>query len=710
MAEESQGFRIRLRVGIAVMFLSVMLPLTALMTGILYRQNSQLAVQLAETAMDGASRDVVAGVGSLLGPMAGVVDHSVAFGKAERGAARRIDGLRPLVDELDRFPELYALYFAFARDGAFYEVIRVPPPEKGGLKDHTAPAKARYALRMIDSVDGEWTDSWIYIAKWGEVVGVERVPAVRYDPRPRPWYLAALATGEIATSSLHVFTSSGRPGLTLSRQLATDDGQVMAVFGADLTTETLSQFLAASRVGGHGVVFILDEEQRLIGYPDADRPLVMANGTVEIAKAAEFNDPVVADAVKRRAAGAGDRFRAPLGPDGESYLVAFSRFPEDFGKNWTIGVIAAERDFIGPLRRASAMILLIGTVFLTLASIAVVWVSRLLTKPIQRLTAETERIRTLDLGGDIRVNSSVVEIQTLSEALGAMKAALRSFVAYVPKDVVKGIIESGAGTGIGGERRMLTVLFSDIKGFTGISEGMAPEDLLPRLSTYLKGMSKAISSHNGTVDKFIGDAVMALWNAPQWDEDHVANACRAVLACGAAAHRINAELAAAGLPSLPTRFGLHTGMAVVGNVGCDDRMQYTALGAVVNLASRVEALNKHFGTEMLVTGAVEEIVRDRFVFRPLGLVVAQGTTAPVPLFELLGEAGAVDGATLARLAAWGDATAAYRAEEWSRATAAFQSFLADYPDDDAARLLLDRAIINAADPERAEPVLHFTEK
>ena len=151
--------RVRLRVGIAVMFLSVMLPLTGLMTGILYRQNSQLAVQLAESAMEGASSDVVAGVRSLLGPMARVVELSADFGKEERGSLRRIEGLRPLVEELEKFTDLNALYFGFARDGAFYEAIRVPPPGSGlGLVGRHPPEKARYALRIIDDIDGERVD------------------------------------------------------------------------------------------------------------------------------------------------------------------------------------------------------------------------------------------------------------------------------------------------------------------------------------------------------------------------------------------------------------------------------------------------------------------------------------------------------------------------------------------------------------------------
>ncbi len=711
----SSVFRVRLRVGIAVMFLSVMLPLTGLMTAVLYRQNSQLAVQLAETAMSSATNDVVAGVRSLLGPMARVVDLSVAFGKAEGESLRRLDGLRPLVDELDKFTDLYALYFGFGRDGAFYEVIRVPPPGQGdGLKGRHPPPEARYVLRIIDTVDGERVDSWIYIAKWGEVVGVERPPKAVYDPRQRPWYKTALATREIATSGLYVFSSIGRPGLTLSRQLATDDGAVIGVFGADLSTETLSRVLAEHRVGGSGVVFILDEEQRLLGHPQPERTLVQEGGQVQIVKAVDFSDPVLADAVRKRAAGAGDRFRAPLGPDGEEYMVSFTHFPEDFGKDWTIGVIAAERDFVGPLRRASAMIVLIGSVFLILASIAVVWVSRLLTQPIQALTAETDRIRNLDLTSEVKVRSSVVEVQTLAEALGTMKTALRSFGAYVPKGVLKGIIETGIGTEVGGERRQLTILFTDIKDFTGISENMVPEDLLHHLSVYLEGLSAVVGAHNGAVDKFIGDAVMALWNAPQLDPDHVANACRAMLAGRATIRRLNIELVANNYPPMPTRFGLHTGMVVVGNVGCADRMQYTALGAAVNLASRVESLNKRFGTEMLVTGAVEDVVRDRFVFRPLGPVVASGTTVPVLLFELVGAVGdvphAASPAELADVAIWREAFSAYVDGDWATAAEGFRAYLIRHPDDAAGRLLLDRTQVNAADPDRAEFAIHFTEK
>lgn len=697
------------------MFLGIMLPLTGAMTAMLYRQNSHLAVQMAEDAMDNATADVVSGMAALVGPIARVVDMSVVFGKAERDVIRHIDGLRPMVDQMDKFPDIYALFFGFARDGAFYEVIRVPPPgAKTRLRDRNPPAEAKYALRIVDSVDGEWVDSWIYIAAWGKVVGVERAPEAKYDPRNRPWYKAALATKDVATSSIHVFSSIGLPGLTLSKQLSTDDGELIAVFGADLSVETLSRSLEGHRVGGNGVVFILDENQRLLGHPEPTRTLIQDGGHVDILKAEDFPDPVLAGAVKTRNGGKGDRFRFSPEGSADDYMVSFSRFPEKFGKDWTIGVIAAERDFVGPLRRASALIVAIGFGFLLLAAAAVVAASRLLTQPIRTLTEETERIRNLDLGGDITVRSAVIEIQTLSQALGTMKTALRSFGAYVPKGVLRSIIQSGTGIEVGGERRELTMLFTDVKGFTQTSEGMVPEDVLHHLSVYLEGMSAAITMHNGTIDKFIGDAVMALWNAPQLDPDHAVHGCRAMLACRAAVEQLNAELKANNYPPMPTRFGLHTGVTVVGNVGCNDRMQYTALGSAVNLASRVESLNKHFGTEMLVTGAVEERVRGQFTLRPLGLVVASGTSIPIPMFELVGGIPGMPHAAapeqLARLEAWNHAYAAYAAEDWEEAARRLRAFMDDNPMDIPTTLLLERAELNAADPAQAEAALHFLEK
>ena len=279
--------------------------------------------------------------------------------------------------------------------------------------------------------------------------------------------------------------------------------------------------------------------------------------------------------------------------------------------------------------------------------------------------------------------------------LRATKAALRSFGLYVPKELVREIVQKGSDAALGGGRQPVTILFTDLKDFTKTTEALSPEEVLTRLSRYFEVMSQAIHDHQGTIDKFIGDAVMALWNAPASDSDHAANACLAALGCRAAAGASNGQMQRERLPLFHTRFGVHSGVAVVGNVGSSQRMQYTALGAMVNLASRVEGLNKRFGTEILITESVSAQVRGRFLLRPLGPVVAAGTSVPTALYELLGTVGKPSAypaspRDTARCRDWADAYSAYLDRNWIGASDRLRAFLAAYGDDAACRMLLAR--------------------
>ena len=160
--------------------------------------------------------------------------------------------------------------------------------------------------------------------------------------------------------------------------------------------------------------------------------------------------------------------------------------------------------------------------------------------------------------------------------------------------------------------------------------------LMQQTSRYFSVMTEAFLAEGGTVDKFIGDAVMVFWNAPNPQADHVARACRAALAAKAAGDRLNAEFEAEGLPPFITRFGIHVGEAVVGNVGSTERMNYTALGNTVNLAARLEGLNKQVGTTILASEDVYLRVRDQFEFSAFDAVVAKGMTKETRIFELVG--------------------------------------------------------------------------
>ncbi|WP_246701517.1 adenylate/guanylate cyclase domain-containing protein [Rhodopseudomonas sp. BR0G17] len=203
-------------------------------------------------------------------------------------------------------------------------------------------------------------------------------------------------------------------------------------------------------------------------------------------------------------------------------------------------------------------------------------------------------------------------------------------------------------------------------------------------SRYFAALSEEIMKAQGTVDKFIGDAVMSFWNAPAEDPDHTANACRAVLACIRANEEVNASFRSEGWPIYETRFGLHVGDAVVGNVGSADRMNYTALGATVNLASRLEGLNKNYGTRVLVSAAVRERVEREFLFRNVDRIRPKGFDEPVEISELRGERSAASEAEIFRCCRWDRLYASLEALDREQALKDLSDFVVFYPDDGVA--------------------------
>ncbi|KAF0221636.1 MAG: adenylate [Rhodospirillaceae bacterium] len=691
--------RIRLRVGITVMFLLIVVPLSAAMIGFIYRSNTALARQVAEQSMELAVNQVTFKVRNVMDGMARALDMAVAFGKSQQSELRRPEALRPMLEQLQQMPGVLSLYFGMHEDGAFYQVVHLPKDGSHATTSGGAlPKDANWLIRIIDNSSGQWRDSVLYLASWGKVVGLERAPT-DYDPRERPWYRAALPFDDIAGSPVYMFAGPVQPGLTLSRRLTTADGARLAVFGADMTIAALSAFLREQKVGETGRVFILDGDGHMIGHPDESKVSRADGATVHLVDGALVDDPVVAQAVRGWRAGKGDSFVVQSTADGADWLVRFTPFANRFGSTWTIGVVVAEDEFVGPIKKASLLILLAGGLFLGIAALAIQRAARMLVKPMETLIGETDRISRLELGPPVKVVSPVLEIDKLAKAIASMKIGLASFGTYVPKSLVHDIIQSGIGTSVGGQRRPLTVMFTDLQGFTAATETMPPEQVLPWLSAYFDAMSAAIHRHHGTIDKYIGDAIMALWNAPLDDDDHVAHACRAMLAC-----RDAAALGGQDGAQLKTRMGLHTGMAVVGNVGASDRMQYTALGAMVNLASRVESLNKQLDTQLLVTGDVAQAVAGRFTLRSMGKVLAVGTSLPIDVHELLGEGS--DPATDVLL--WREAMALIERRQWRDAARAFTDFTEMRPHDKAAALYL--AALTKAETAGWDGILRFDSK
>jgi adenylate cyclase len=318
---------------------------------------------------------------------------------------------------------------------------------------------------------------------------------------------------------------------------------------------------------------------------------------------------------------------------------------------------------------------------------------------LAQLVGEAEKIRQFELEDAITVDSMIREIHSLARAFESMKGGLRTFGRYVPKALVKQIVQSGMTPTLGGKRQELTVMFTDVRDFTTMSENLAPEDLMQRTSAYFETLGNVIAECRGVVDKYIGDAIMAFWNAPQPDPDHVINACIALLKCRAANEAWNAELTANAFPTFHTRFGLHCGDTVIGNVGSSDRMNYTAVGATVNIASRIEGLNKFYGTQILVSGVIRERTESGFLMRAVDLVLPKGAKTPIAIHELvaaipgneaLPQSLWADERIQALCEEWEDAYTIYLARNWGSARLAFEGIHARFPNDSLTRVFIER--------------------
>lgn len=281
------------------------------------------------------------------------------------------------------------------------------------------------------------------------------------------------------------------------------------------------------------------------------------------------------------------------------------------------------------------------------------------------------------------------------------KQISKTFGQYIPAELVKEMNESGQEVSVGGESREMTVLFSDVRGFTTISEGLSPQDLTTLMNAFLSPMTRVIQANRGTIDKYMGDAIMAFWGAPLRDENHAEHAVRAALAMGRTMDELSDSFIARGWKPLKIGVGLNTGVMSVGNMGSDFRLAYTVMGDAVNLGSRLESLTKQYGIFTQISEYTLAQVPG-LIAREVDLVKVKGKDQPVRTFEPLGFDGDVDQQTLDILARYTAALALYRAARFSEAKAEFQALAELEPNRMLYKIYLDRIEHYQVEPPPAD--------
>jgi adenylate cyclase len=293
------------------------------------------------------------------------------------------------------------------------------------------------------------------------------------------------------------------------------------------------------------------------------------------------------------------------------------------------------------------------------------------------------------LGGQALVFVGATLVNYYGE--GRQKREVRgAFSRYLSPQVVDQVLEQPELLSLGGSRRIMTCFFSDVAGFTSISEALSPEELVHLLNRYLSLMTKVIMESGGTVDKFEGDAIMAFWGAPLPQDDHAWRACRAALDQQEIMARFRAEVLAEGLPELRVRMGLNTGPMIVGNMGSEDRFDYTVMGDAVNLASRLEGANKQYGTYLMISESTYAEVRTLVEVRELDLLRVKGKQEPIRVYELMGAAGALPPEKDRVRSVYQEGLALYRDMDFTGAEQAFVRALEMDPGDGPSLTYVER--------------------
>jgi class 3 adenylate cyclase len=344
----------------------------------------------------------------------------------------------------------------------------------------------------------------------------------------------------------------------------------------------------------------------------------------------------------------------------------------------------------------------LGLVFAMLVSAGV-------TRPVRLLLAGARAVEAGNLDGTLVVTSRD-EIGLLTTAFNRMVEQLRlkerlreTFGKYVDPRVVEGLIE-GPALAAEGQRRVMTVLFCDVKGFTGTSEGMTPQGLVKVMNRYFSTMSAPIRAHQGIIDKYIGDAIMAYWGPPFADDAAQAKlASLAALEMLALVPQLQAELPELlGIRTLPKTFdlriGIATGEVLVGSIGSELMMSYTVMGDTVNLASRLEGANKEYGGRILVSAATIAGASDAVEAREIDRLVTLGHSQPQAVYEIMARKGDMTAAQLELRSRFAEGLAAYRAQRWDDARRAFEAALAAVPDDAPSMTFIKRIEVFAAAP------------
>lgn len=623
----------RIRPSIVILFTGLVLPLFTALVTITYFANEKAAENSAEQMIDRFNQEILNSLRQLIDPVTSLA-QTVSISASTHSASSHPDEVFDSLKAVLAHSEEIASVYMGSEDGSFRAVYRTPP---GVLfSNRPSPDGAVTATRVIDRhTSGVAQDVMTFLDASGKQLEVRKQDAT-YDPRQRAWYQAARAEKNPLLSGPYVFASNGRTGISIAHPVRQDE-HLRGVMAIDVTLSSIDDLLKSRQISPNSASVVLDAQYRVVASSTEAGPAHGAAPAAAVRQVRELSSdlPGMALGLMPRQSQGNFYFKSPQ--TSKTYVARVSPVASRLGVDWKILIVAPTADFLMEVRENNHRMALLGIAAIVLQLLVIYGLARQLAHPLEQMAQRVSDIENLEFQRPSEeVQSHFSEVRRLSRSIEKMAQAIQSFSAFVPVDLVKSLMKSGEKLELGGSSRFLTIMFCDLESFSTLSENSPSKELLLRVSKYLEIATRAINEEMGTVDKFIGDGVMAFWGAPKALDDHAWHACAAALKIQQRMDAQNAIWATQGLPPLNVRIGIHSDAVLVGNIGSAERMSYTVMGDGVNIAARLEGVNKDFGTKICVSKAVFREAGERLQLRPLEDVTVKGRKTAVPVYELQG--------------------------------------------------------------------------
>lgn len=576
--------------------------------------------------------------------------------------------------------------FVGETDGTFLSMANLHKTQQKTFAtepERALPPEAFFSIEEINKKSTIPSHSYRYVDKHFNTVANEKTQGIDYDPRTRPWYIGAEKSKGLFWTKIYTFYPTFEPGISVSLPFYDPQGQLLGVSGVDLSLLTISDFIKTQKIGKSGMTVIMDKDTGKILMPvEWEKDTKTSTSSYVLEKAFHLYMENNTESTT-------------FDINGVTYLAGFRRFPLSEDSSWVVVMAAPLSDFFSGLLQTQKEVVLISILIFIVSVIFIIVFSRRISKPISTLALEIDKIKNLELTSSLRVQSNIREINILDSSIAAMRSAVISFTKYVPKEIVKPLIEQGKTITLGGEKKEIAILFTDIVGFTQIADSLSVEILTKLLEEYFDKLSRIIIGQKGTIDKYIGDSIMAFWGAPLDMEEPWSKACLTALLCQFHLKELNAARKQKDLPLFLTKIGIDTGSAFIGNIGTEERINYTAIGDAINTASRLQGLNNVYHTGILISERVQKHLKGQFLLRPIDSAYVKGKKDKINVFEIMASIGleketeaTKEQITLCQL--YTSAYDKYEQGNLSSALAEFKNIASLYPEDMPTRYMTEK--------------------